>query len=148
MKKLFTILTVMLFSLTTFTSCEKPIGITNESQTLSEFVIGEWQKSTAVNSFIYITRIPFNRYIIYRKIISPSGLIDESNNRIMQSEGRYIIDEDANTITITGVDYQKYFVFYVTWMGDADTMIWTEYNESDNPQIESDNPQIIKWTRS
>ena len=141
MKKLFTILTVMLFSLTTFTSCEKPIGITNESQTLSEFVIGEWEKSTAVNSFIYITRIPFNsRYILYR--------IDESNNRIMQSEGRYIIDEDANTITITGVDYQKYFVFYVTWMGDADTMIWTEYNKSDNPQIESDNPQIIKWTRS
>ena len=148
MKKLFTILTVMLFSLTTFTSCEK--GITNESQTLSEFVIGEWETSTiymnghfepfdvgAVISLISITAN--DKYAIYR--IHDIYRIHEWGNRIIQSEGNYIIYEDTNTITITGVDYQNYSVYYVTWMGDTDTMIWTEYNESDNPQI-------IKWTRS
>ena len=134
MKNLFLVLTVMLFSLTTFTSCKK-----ESPQQLSEFVIGDWStRSTYLNikvassgSAIAITSV---HYIIYKTY--------ESRDPIMDSQGSYTIDEKDSTIEM---DSQGDPIMYdITWLEDGNTMTWTENRIS---LIRKDGPQVIIWTK-
>lgn len=140
MKKLVFLL-VVFFGVSFFTSCEKE----DESQLLSEFVIGEWQSQEIDmddTRVIYLADIEEDHYTLSVVPIDEDGLWDWDDVIDLPDAGYEIQEPDVIIIdepTFPGEEPSEETVtFTVTWVEGGTTMTWTPVTEEDAP--------IIIWT--
>ncbi len=122
MKKLLLVLAVVLFSLTTFTSCEK-----DDDQSLSEFIVGEWVSEPTfmkATPSVHKITITSDHYTLYRMEEGQDMSGDPIMITVLLYDGSYTIDEKDSTIEM---DSQGDPIMYdITWLEEENTMTWTK----------------------
>jgi hypothetical protein len=138
MKKVFVILALAFFAMTTFNSCQK-----DEGMKLSEFVIGEWDSQE-----VLLGETP----IVFKVHINTDGnyvlSLSDGTTAIILPEAWYTVDNGKSTITIQQPDFDSgdgvtptdEVTFDVLWKEGGNSMTWTPVdNEDDTP--------VLIWTR-